>query len=131
MSQLRDAERERGVPRAAIAVVLIASLVQLVVGVLGPLDGDETLYWEWSRHLAWGYFDHPPGIAFLVRLGVELFGASALGVRSMTILANLGGALIVITLARRHGGQHAAFRAALIISCMPILTNWLMLATPD
>lgn len=131
MSQVPDAERERGIPRAAIAVVLVASLVQLVVGALGPLDGDETLYWEWSRHLAGGYFDHPPGIALLVRLGVELFGVSALGVRSMAVLANLGGALIVVTLARRHGGQRTALRAALIISCMPILTNWLMLATPD
>ncbi len=119
------------VPRAAVTVVLLTSLVQLVVGALGPLDGDETLYWEWARHLAWGYFDHPPGVAFLVRLGVGLFGVSALGVRSITILANLGGALLVVVLARRLGGDRAAFRAALIISCLPILTNWLMLATPD
>jgi undecaprenyl-diphosphatase len=114
-----------------VLVLVCASLIQLVVGALGPLDGDESLYWEWARHLAGGYFDHPPGVAFLVRLGVELFGVNALGVRSMTVLANLGGALIVVTLARRHGGNTAALRAALIISCMPILTNWMMLATPD
>jgi dolichol-phosphate mannosyltransferase len=125
------ADPARGIPRAAVVVVLIASLIQLVVGALGPLDGDETLYWEWARHLAWGYFDHPPGVALLVRLGVALFGVSALGVRCMAVLANLGGALIVITLARRHGGDRAALRAALIISCLPILTNWLMFATPD
>lgn len=121
----------RGMPRAALGVVLVASFLQLVVGALGPLDGDETLYWEWARHLAWGYFDHPPGVAFLVRIGVELVGVNALGVRVMAVLANLGAALIVITLARRHGDDRATVRAALIISCMPILTNWLMLATPD
>lgn len=131
MNQDRVVVASRGVPRAALVVVLVASFLQLVVGALGPLDGDETLYWEWARHLAWGYFDHPPGVAFLVRLGVELFGVNALGVRSMAVLANLGGALIVIILAQRHGGEHAAFRAALILACMPILTNWLMLATPD
>ena len=131
MNPRRPEVAGRGMPRAALGVVLVASFLQLVVGALGPLDGDETLYWEWARHLAWGYFDHPPGIAFLVRIGVALVGVSALGVRLMTVLANLGAALIVITLARRHGDDRATFRAALIISCMPILTNWLMLATPD
>ena len=131
MIEDRDLAPAHRAARAAVLVVLAASLIQLVVGALGPLDGDETLYWEWSRHLAWGYFDHPPGVAFLVRLGVDLFGVRALGVRSMTVLANLGGALIVLVLARRHGGGRAALRAALVISCMPILTNWLMLATPD
>ena len=125
------AERSRGIPRAAVVVVLVATIIQLLMGARGPLDGDETLYWEWARHLAWGYFDHPPGVAFLIRIGAGLFGVNALGVRSMTTLANLGGALITITLARRLGGDRAALRAALIISCMPMLTNWLMLATPD
>jgi hypothetical protein len=118
-------------PRAAVIVVVVAALVQLAVGALGPLDGDETLYWEWSRHLAWGYFDHPPGVALLVHLGTALFGVSALGVRCITVLANLGGALIVVTLARRHGNERVALIAALVISSLPIMANWLMLATPD
>ncbi len=120
-----------GMPRAAVIVVVVAALVQLAVGALGPLDGDETLYWEWSRHLAWGYFDHPPGVALLIRIGVTLFGVSAFGVRCVTVLANLGGALIAVTLARQHGGERSALLAAMIISSLPIMANWLMLATPD
>ena len=37
------------------------------------LDGDETYYWTYARHLQWGYFDHPPMVALSIRLG-ELFG---------------------------------------------------------
>jgi hypothetical protein len=118
-------------PRAALAVVLVASLIQVVVAARGPLDGDESLYWEWSRHLAGGYFDHPPGVAYLIRLGVDLFGVNAFGVRFGTLLANLLGSLLVVKLAQRHGGRRAALRAALILACMPIMQNWLMLATPD
>lgn len=124
-------EHGRVLPRAAPFVLLAASAVQLLVASLGPLDGDESLYWEWARHLAWGYYDHPPGVALLIRLGVTIFGDTALGVRCVAILANLGGALIVATLARRHGGDKAAVRAALIVSCIPLLSNWLMFATPD
>lgn len=127
-SERREAD---GFPRAAVFVLVGAALLQLIVGVLSPLDGDESLYWEWSRHLAWGYFDHPPGVALLIRIGVGLFGVTTLGVRSMAVLANLGGALLAMTLARRFGGNGAALRAALILSCMPLLTNWMMLATPD
>ena len=25
-----------------------------------PISGDEAYHWEWSRHLDFGYYDHPP-----------------------------------------------------------------------
>lgn len=49
------------------------------------LDGDETYYWTYSRHLQWGYFDHPPMVALSIKLG-ELFGHGALFTRLGTIL---------------------------------------------
>src|SRR5205085_1121935 len=59
-----------------IAGVLVAGvLVRLLLAGLVPLFGDEAYYWEWSRHLAPGYFDHPPGIALLIRGGTTLAAA--------------------------------------------------------
>ena len=49
------------------------------------LDGDETYYWTYSRHLQWGYFDHPPMVAISIKLG-ELFGHGPLFTRLGTIL---------------------------------------------
>jgi 4-amino-4-deoxy-L-arabinose transferase-like glycosyltransferase len=49
------------------------------------LDGDETYYWTYSRHLQWGYFDHPPMVALSIAFG-ELFGHGALFTRAGTIL---------------------------------------------
>ncbi len=46
-----------------------------------PLSADEAYYWLWSRHLSAGYFDHPPAIAFVIRLGTLGFGDTPLGVR--------------------------------------------------
>lgn len=117
--------------RRAMIVLVIAALVQVAVASLGPLDGDESLYWEWSRHLAWGYYDHPPGIALLIHLGTSIFGVTPFGVRIFSLLAGFLAAMLVVVLARRHGGERAGFRAALIVSCMPLLPNWLMFATPD
>lgn len=49
------------------------------------LDGDETYYWIYSRHLQWGYFDHPPMVALSIKLG-ELFGHGWLYTRAGAIL---------------------------------------------
>ena len=36
-----------------------------------PLSFDEAYYWLWSKHLACGYYDHPPMIAFVIRAGTS------------------------------------------------------------
>src|SRR3954470_16115219 len=102
----------------AMLVVSVAALVRLVFAGIIPLFPDETYYWEWSRHLAAGYFDHPPAIAILIRLGTTLLapfglGATPLAVRLAPALAGIGGTIAMAATARRVGGDAAAFRAAL------------------
>lgn len=61
-------------------------LINLVQSFLMPLINDEAYYWAWSRHLDWGYFDHPPMVALWIKLGFTLF-QNELGVRLFTALA--------------------------------------------
>ena len=49
-----------------IGVALLILLRGVMAGLL-PLSADEAYYWLWSLHPAWGYFDHPPMIAWLIR----------------------------------------------------------------
>jgi hypothetical protein len=58
------------------------------------LIADEAYYWVYSRFPAWGYFDHPPMIAFLIKSGYSVFH-NELGVR--LICALLGTLTILIT----------------------------------
>ncbi|MEP6493982.1 MAG: glycosyltransferase family 39 protein [bacterium] len=120
----------------ALAVITIAAVIRLVFAGLIPVFPDEAYYWEWSRRLAPGYFDHPPGIAALIRLGGVLlapFGMSAtpLGVRLGPALAGWIAALGTIATARRLAGDAAAFRAAIILSVLPLAAAGLILSTPD
>src|SRR6185503_19654247 len=96
-----------------------------------PLFPDETYYWEWSRHLAAGYFDHPPAIPLLIRGGTEVFGGSPFGVRFFPVIAGLVASLAVTATARRLGGDRAALIAAVVITCLPLAAAGLVLATPD
>ena len=67
--------------RAYLVAIGILIALRFVAGAVLPLSADEAYYWLWSKHLAAGYYDHPPAIAFLIRAGVTLFGDTSFGVR--------------------------------------------------
>lgn len=58
------------------------------------LIADEAYYWVYSKFPAWGYFDHPPMIAILIKTGYAIFH-NELGVR--LICALLGTFTVIIT----------------------------------
>jgi dolichyl-phosphate-mannose-protein mannosyltransferase len=117
--------------RTAVWLLVGLTVLQWVVGSRVPLDPDESYYWEWSRRLALGYYDHPPAIAYLIRAGTVIFGPTTFGVRFVPVLVNLGGGLIMLLIARRLGGARAGLEAALLVLSLPIVALWLLLATPD
>ena len=60
---------------------------------------DEAYYWVFSRTLDWGYFDHPPMIALLIRAGTTLFPGE-LGVRFFPSLLGAGTVFIILFMLR-------------------------------
>ncbi len=136
--------------KLAIALIVVASIVRLALAASIPLLPDETYYWDWSRHIAAGYFDHPPAVALLIRSGTAIFGQTALGVRFGAILAGAVASIAVVVMSWRlsaHAtrdddndkdiaGATNAFddpgvRAALLMLVIPGALVGFVLATPD
>lgn len=134
--------------KLAIALVVVASIIRLALGAFIPLLPDETYYWDWSRHLAAGYFDHPPAVALLIRSGTAIFGQTAIGVRLGAILAGAIASLALVVLSWRLGADTATssdgnagdttgplddpgVRAALLMLVIPGALVGFVLATPD
>src|SRR5664279_4022362 len=71
-------------------VLLLAAwgILNLIQARLTPLDNDEAYYWMYSKYLAWGYFDHPPMIAVMIKFGYFFFH-NELGVRIFVVLSQL------------------------------------------
>jgi hypothetical protein len=120
-----------GLWRRALLITAAAGLARLLLGATTPLFPDETYYWEWSRHLAAGYFDHPPMVAWLVKFGTLLLGHTPLGVRFGPIVAGVIAGICIAAAAGRLAGSRAAVIAALVFACMPLSAAGLILATPD
>jgi 4-amino-4-deoxy-L-arabinose transferase-like glycosyltransferase len=119
-------------------VVTVAAIVRVIFGALIPVFPDETYYWDWSRRLAPGYFDHPGGLALLIRFGAAALspvgaGVSPLAVRLGAILSGWIAAIATIAIARRLSDPvaPAALTCAIIISVLPLAAAGLILATPD
>src|ERR1700757_679939 len=70
-------------------VVLALLVLQLLVAAWTPLTFDEAYYWTWSKHLAGGYYDHPPMVALVIRAGTMIAGDTEIGVRLVSILLAL------------------------------------------
>ena len=94
-----------------------------------PLSGDEAYHWEWSRHLAFVYYDHPGLTAYLIFLCTSLFGGSTeLTVRLGALLMLTGTSVVCFLLARqvtadRGGSRELADKAGLIAGALIIVIH--------
>jgi 4-amino-4-deoxy-L-arabinose transferase-like glycosyltransferase len=134
-----EAFRESPAPRAcagplakwAVAAAAALFLLQIVAADRLELTFDEAYYVLWSRHLAWGYLDHPPMVAFVIRASTALFGASELGVRALSGLS-VGAlpALVALIAWRLFRSAEVAAVAALTWVAMPLVAAS-FIVTPD
>jgi 4-amino-4-deoxy-L-arabinose transferase-like glycosyltransferase len=85
------------------ASILIAAMTALRVtyASLMELRTDEAYYWTWSKESALSFLDHPPMIAWFIRLGTLIFGDTNFGVRFAGVLALLVTQLLLADIVRR------------------------------
>lgn len=106
--------------------------LRLLAGALLPLSADEAYYWLWSRHLAAGYFDHPPAIAFVIKAGTLVFAQNAFGVRLGGILLSILASVFVFDTARIVlQSEKAGWQACLFFNLSLMVTVETLVATPD
>ena len=94
----------------AFGIALLVSLLfRLSYTSLIPLIGDELMHWQWARHPALGYPEHPPLIAWLIAVVTAVLGSSQLAVRLTSVVAVTCAFLFAFRLARELFNVRAAF----------------------
>ncbi len=123
----RDRKRHGG---GAVALLALAKLALhcATAGQYGVFR-DELYYLACARHLAAGYVDQPPLIAFVTWFAAHVFGTSLLGLRLLPALAGASLVWLTALVARELGGKgFAQCMAAFSILPVPIylmLDHWL------
>jgi 4-amino-4-deoxy-L-arabinose transferase-like glycosyltransferase len=117
----------------ALGLIGLVTLVRIYAAASLGLGDAEAYYWTWSQHLAAGYLDHGPVVAWLIRLGTVLGGHSTLAVRAPFILISAATALGCAALAVRLAGgrRRAATWAVAALLSMPAFLVAGPAANPD
>src|SRR5437868_11044008 len=115
-------------------VLTISALVglRLLAAAWTPLTFDEAYYWIWSKHLAGGYYDHPPGVAAVIRLGTLIAGDSEIGVRLVSILLALPMSWAIFRAASiLFGDLRVATTATILLNVSLMVAVGTLIVTPD
>jgi len=123
---------ERRYETTIVIAIFVLVGVRLACAAFTPLSYDESLYWIWSKHIAGGYYDHPPINPILIRLGTTLFGNTEFGVRVFGVLLALPASFAVWRAgAIFFDDERVGATAALYFNLTLVMAVGSVLATPD
>ena len=118
---------------AFLAIIAALTVIRLVgqhfSGV--DLDIEEAQYWDWSRHLAFGYFSKPPLIAWVNALSGLVCGSSEECIRAPAPLFYFGTSLLVFLTTRALYDAKAALWAGLACALAPGVSFSARIMTTD
>ena len=127
----RDPQRGVITTAVSIGLVIYVTALRLYFGAHVDLMPEETYYWNYSRHLDFGYLDHPPMVAWLIRAGTALLGHTALGVRIGAVICGLVTSVFVYRMTRDLYGRSSATLALALAQALPFFFLQGLLMTPD
>jgi len=117
--------------RAVIILIFLLGGALLWCAGHAELIPQEAYYWNYAKHPALSYYDHPPMVAWLIGLGTYCFGDTELGVRFLHLTLYFGSAFLMFLTAHAWFGRRTAFWAALIFAATPFYMATGFIASPD
>ena len=107
-------------------------ILNLVQAWFTPLNNDEAYYWMYSKYLAWGYFDHPPMIALMIKIGYY-FLHNQLGVRLIVVLSQLIAFYVIwlLTDTEQRKRKENVLLFFIIAVILPVCNIYGFISTPD
>ncbi|MGA2090050.1 MAG: glycosyltransferase family 39 protein, partial [Endomicrobiales bacterium] len=114
--------------------IIFVSVLTIFRGLLAAklqLHPDEAYYWLWSRYLDVGYYDHPPMVAYFIRL-TTLFSQSEFWVR----FSGLAGAVVMsvllwVMVKRMFNDEKISAASVIVFNALPLTMSGTLIVTPD
>lgn len=113
-----------------LLVIIVLCLIKLAIHLVGNQNygfhRDELLHISVSEHLAWGYMEFPPFIAFVGKVSTLIFGHSLSGIRFFSTLAGIGILILVCRMVVEMEGKGVAsvfVGGVAVLSFLPFYRN--------
>lgn len=117
-------------PRTIYIIIGLSLFLRLLFLSLPDLLVEEAYYWNYAQHLDFGYLDHPPMVALLIKATTSVLGTNELGVRISAFICWLLMAFFSIKLTQYIAPQKGLL--ALMLACiLPFYFIQSIFITPD
>lgn len=117
-------------PRPLILLLVALFLVNLAQAFSTELLYDEAYYWYYAQSPDWGYFDHPPMVAWMIGMGLSLFGGE-FGVRLVSCFMGIGTLLLIWAMTRGPGKEGYWKEFLVWTGSIPLMHAYGFLSLPD
>ena len=117
-------------PRLFFILLAVLFVLNLLQSSVTELIYDEAYYWYYAQNMAWGYFDHPPMVAFLIKLSSFLFDGE-LGVRFMSCVLSAGTYLLLWSLVDNPKKKDYVVHFFLLVFSFTLMNAYGFLTLPD
>ncbi len=114
-----------------VSLAVYSFALRLLYAGLVELMPEETYYWNYAQHLDYGYLDHPPMVAWLIRAATGVFGQNEFAVRAGSILCGSITTFFVFRLTRNAYGEAAALASVALTQVLPFFFLSGLIMTPD
>lgn len=114
--------------RKPLLFFLFWLLLGIVQASLTRLTSDEGYYWFYTRQLQWGYYDHPPMVALMIKAGYSIF-QNELGVRLLNVIISSISFLLLFKLIPENLKQKNF--TYIILLAQPLLHYFSIIVFPD
>lgn len=117
-------------------LIIFLVFLSLLISYFTPLSFDELYYWYYARDFAFGYFDHPPMVAWLIGISTFIFQSDhAFVVRLPFHLLGMASIWYFIrhffTNSSSSSNQSDQLRAYLMAFALPLVSFFSYFALPD
>lgn len=110
--------------------LIAITIVNLVQSCFMEITEDEAYYFQYAKDLDWGYYDHPPMVALLIKIS-QLFFSGNLGIRLFSVLLFSGNLLLVWKFLLPEN-KHHFLKEFIFLSLGLIMFNaYAFIMTPD
>ncbi len=118
-------------PKLIAALLAYAVALRMVYLGLPELLHEEAYYWNYSRHLDIGYLDHPPMVAWIIRLFTKFLGHHEMAVRMGAFCLWFLGAAYLYRLGKRMFDTPTAAATVLLFTLLPVYFIFGFVMLPD
>lgn len=104
------------------SLLAATTAIRLIFALKLPLTGDEAYFWEWARHPAMGYYDHPPLAGWILWVSRLFLGDTVAAIRLPAVLGGTFVTAVVFRLARAiTGSRRSASLTGILAMGLPVL----------